>query len=189
MMSIMAARGKGEIQQKVLLLLLGGLTIGLSGSPGRAFKLAKIIGKEWRNIERRSLYRAIKSLYKSRMVNCKENADGTTTLTLSKKGRDETLTYDLETMQIQEPEKWDGKWRIAIFDIPEYLKKTRDIMRARLKQIGMTELQKSVFVHPYPCDQELEFLIEFYEIKPFVRFIVAESIDNELHLKHKFGLS
>ena len=91
-------------------------------------------------------------------------------------------------MLIPKPARWDRKWRIVIFDIPEYLKSTRDIMRARLKQIGMIELQKSVFVHPYPCEKEIEFLTEFYEVKPHVRLIIAESIDSEFHLKTKFKL-
>lgn len=185
----MAARGKGEIQQKVLLLLLGGLALGLSGSPVRYFKILKTIGREWKDIERKSLHRAIRSLYKSKLVTCKENVDGSTAIVLSKAGREETLAYELETMVIQKPERWDRKWRIVIFDIPEYLKKTRDVMRVRLKQIGMEQLQKSVFVHPYPCDKEIEFLTEFYEVRPHVRFILAESVDNELHLKYKFKLN
>lgn len=187
--NLMAAKGKGNIQQKVLLLLLGGLALGLSGSPSRYFRILNMIGREWKNIERRSLHRAIRSLYKSRLVTCKENADGSTTLILSREGREEATTYELETMVIQKLETWDCKWRIVIFDIPEYLKKTRDVLRARLKQIGMAELQKSVFVNPYPCDKEIEFLTELYEVRPHVRFILAESVDNELHLKHKFKLS
>lgn len=188
-LTIMAALGKGEIQRKVLLLLLGGITLGLSGSPSRYFRILKAIGREWKAIERDSLYRAIRSLYKSRLLTCKENADGTTTLVLSKKGREETMTYELDTMFIPKQERWDGKWRVVIFDIPEYLKDTRDILRARLKQIGMIELQKSVFIHPYPCEREVEFLTEYYEIRPHVRFITAESVDNELHLKSKFKLT
>ncbi len=184
----MPAKGKGEIQQKVLLLLMGGLALGLSSSPARYFRILKMVGKEWKDIERRVLHRAIQSLYQSKLVTCKENSDGSTSLVLSKEGEKEVLTYQLEKMKIPKSEKWDRKWRIAIFDIPEYLKKTRDILRIRLKQIGMIELQKSVFVHPYPCDKEIEYLTEFYEVRPHIRFILAESVDNELHLKHKFNL-
>ncbi len=184
----MAAKGKGEIQRKILLLLQAGLALGLSGSPARYFRILQIAGKEWRAIERDSLYRAIRSLYQSRLVACKENADGTTTLILSKQGREEVTTYELDTMVIQKPEQWDRKWRMVIFDIPEYLKDTRDVLRTRLKQIGMIELQKSVFVHPHPCDREIEFLAEYYEVRSHLRFIIAESIDNELHLKSKFKL-
>ncbi len=184
----MSARGKGEIQRRVLLLLLGGLALGLSGSPTRYFRILRAIGKEWRAIERDSLYRAIRSLYQSKLVACKDNDDGTTTLVLSKAGQEEAMTYELDAMVVKKQDRWDGKWRIVIFDIPEYLKKTRDTLRMRLKQIGMIELQKSVFVHPFPCDREVEFLSEYYAVRPHLRFIIAEYVDNELHLRSKFKL-
>jgi DNA-binding transcriptional regulator PaaX len=50
------------------------------------------------------------------------------------------------------------------------------------------QLQKSVFVLPYECRDEIEFLIEFYDIRSYVRQIVAEKIDNELHLKEIFKI-
>ena len=91
-------------------------------------------------------------------------------------------------MSIKIPKQWDKKWRIVIFDIPEKLKKSREILRFQLKRLNFYELQKSVFVLPYSCKDEIEYIIEFYGIRRFVRFIVAESIDNELHLKKHFNL-
>ncbi|MBI2121858.1 MAG: hypothetical protein HYT98_01930 [Candidatus Sungbacteria bacterium] len=184
----MAAEGKGEIQKKVLLCLWGGLALGLSGTPKRYFRILKSIGKEWEAIERESLYRTIRSLYQSRLITCKENKDGTTTLILSQAGKEKVMTYELDSMKIKKPDHWDSKWRLVFFDIPEYIKGARDALRTRLKQIGMKELQKSVFVHPFPCDDEINFLIEHYQIRPHVRTAVVESIDNELHLKVKFRL-
>ena len=49
-------------------------------------------------------------------------------------------------------------------------------------------MQKSVFVYPYDCQDEVYFIAELFDIKPYVRFIVAKDIDISLHLKHKFGL-
>lgn len=91
-------------------------------------------------------------------------------------------------MEIKKPAKWDGKWRIVMFDIPEKLKKLRDSLRFHFRGIGLLEFQKSVFVHPYPCNKEIEFIIELYNAKKHVRFVLAEKVDNELHLKNKFSL-
>lgn len=180
--------GTGGIQRKILLLLWGGLTLGLSGSPTRYFRILKSIGKEWKEIERDSLRRAIRSLYQSKLLTYKENRDGTINLKITKKGTEKVLIYNLDTVVIPKPSAWDNKWRLVIFDIPEREKKARDALRGRLRQIGMVELQKSVFVHPYPCDDEVDFLIEFYEVRPYVRLVLAEAIDTELHLKSKFNL-
>ena len=75
-----------------------------------------------------------------------------------------------------------------MFDIPERLKKVRETLRYQLKRLGFLELQKSVFVLPYECEHELEYITEFYNIRKYVRVILADKIDNELDLKNKFSL-
>jgi len=54
--------------------------------------------------------------------------------------------------------------------------------------LGFYPLQKSVFVFPYECENELEFITEFYNIRRYVRYIIAEKIDNEFHLKKIFNI-
>ena len=178
----------GTVQRKVLLLLLGGLALGLSGSPARYFRILKMMGREWRDINRQALWRAIRALYQSRLIKTVYNTDGTITLILSEDGKKRALTCKIDTMTIGRPEKWDGKWRVVIFDVPERRRKVRDALRYHLRQLGFFELQKSVFVHPYPCTDEIDFLVEGYHIRSHVRQIVADKIDNEPHLRQKFDL-
>ena len=73
-----------------------------------------------------------------------------------------------------------------MFDIPERFKKARDALRMRLKQLGFIEFQRSVFVYPFECHDELDFLIEFYQLRPWVRYAVVETIDVDYHLRLKF---
>lgn len=181
-------KGLGKIQQKTLLLLFGGLVLGLSRSPRQHFRIIKQIGREWREIENRALQRAIKSLYESKLISTKFQKDGSFTIVLSQKGKKKALTYKLDEMQIKRPQKWDGQWRIVLFDIPEIIKNKREILREHLKWLEFYEFQKSVFVHPFDCRDEIDYIIEFYNIRRFVRFIIADSIDNEFHLKHYFKL-
>lgn len=182
------SKGHGETQKKILLLLMGGLALGLSGSPARSFKILKEIKKEWKEIERQSLRRAIKSLYQSKLIKEEENPDGTITMILTDKGKEKALTYNLDEMAIKKPKQWDGKWRIVLFDIPEKMRKIRDAFRHHLNQLEFYEFQKSVFIHPFDCRDEIDYLIEFYNARKFIRFIIAESLDNELHLKTHFKL-
>ncbi len=182
------SKGLGNTQRKIILLLSGGLAIGLSGSPKVAFKILKGITKEWQDINKQSLERAIKGLYKSKMVKEEYNKDGTITIVLSEEGKKKALVYDLDKMKIKKPKEWDKKWRIVMFDIPEEKKKERDGLRYRLKDLGFYEFQKSVFVHPFDCKNEIDYIIELYKIKKFVRFILADFLDNELHLKKYFEL-
>lgn len=178
----------GHLQQKVLLLLLGGLALGLTRSPKQYFRVVKEIRTEWRAINRRVLNQAIQSLYHSKLVETKDNRDGTLTLVLSKEGKQLALTYDLENMKIKEPNHWDGKWRMVMFDVPEGIKRVRDTLRMHFKNMGFCEFQKSVFVHPYPCAEEIEYIVEFYNARRHIRFVVATEIDNAIELKRHFRL-
>ncbi|MBU1390148.1 MAG: CRISPR-associated endonuclease Cas2 [Proteobacteria bacterium] len=176
------------MSKKVILLLGGGLLLGLSRNPNNYFKILKAIGKEWGDIDKRALHRAIKNLYKSKIIDVKEDKNGVTTLVLTEKGKQKVLKYNLDKIIVPKMKKWDNKWRVVIFDIPESRKKIRDALRFHLKKMGFFEFQKSVFIHPFNCQDEIDYLIEFYGIRRYLRFLVAESIDNELHLQKHFNL-
>ncbi len=178
----------GATQKKVLLLLSAGLALGLTPSPKKQWWILKQIPKEWKKVDRQTFERAINSLYTSHLVQEKENKDGTTTLVLSENGKQRVLRFNIDKLEIKKPTKWDEKWRIVMFDIPEKLKRLRETLRFHFKEIGLIELQKSVLVSPYPCDKEIEFILEFYNARKYVRFILAENIDNKLHLMKKFNL-
>lgn len=182
------ATRRSALQKKVILLLSAGLALGLTRNPNQYFRVIRETVKEWDDINKRSLDQAIYSLYKSKLVSTKDNHDGTLTLVLSKDGERLALTYNIENMEIKTPAHWDGRWRIVMFDVPEKFKRVRDALRMHLKSMGFYEFQKSVFVHPYPCAKEIDFIIELYLARKYIRFIVATDIDNALELKRHFHL-
>lgn len=58
-------------------------------------------------------------------------------------------------------DKWDGKFRVVIFDIEEVNKRRRDFLRNKLKELGFGMWQRSVWVSPLPIEKEFkEFLKE-----------------------------
>ncbi|OGD70075.1 hypothetical protein A3I18_01270 [Candidatus Campbellbacteria bacterium RIFCSPLOWO2_02_FULL_35_11] len=178
----------GKTQQKILTLLLGGVALGFSGNPKKFFEILGEIDDSLKEIDKQSLKRAIKKLYESNLIDEFNNNDGTKTLILTENGEKKALTFDLKNIKIKIPKKWDGKWRIILFDVPEKRKVTREILRSHFKNIGLYEYQKSVFVCPYDCKDEIEYIIELNNAKEFVRFIIAEYIDNELHIKTIFNI-
>jgi|SRR3989344_4259845 len=72
--------------------------------------------------------------------------------------------------------KWDKKWRIIVFDIPEELRRKRARFRTRLKWLGCVMLQESVFVFPYPCEEELSDIAKDLKVEDYIDVILAESI-------------
>src|SRR3989344_1787597 len=145
----------GTTQRKILLLLYAGLALGLNRSAKKQQWILKQIPKEWGKENRQALERAINSLYTSNLIHEKNNRDGTTTLILSENGKQRALRFNLEKLEIKKPARWDKKWRVVMFDVPEKIRRLRDSLRLHFRDIGMIELQKSVFVYPYPRSKDI----------------------------------
>lgn len=56
------------------------------------------------------------------------------------------------------PVRWDGKWRLVMFDVPESRKKVRDTLRMLLRNAGFVHFQDSAWIQPYPCDELVTLL-------------------------------
>ena len=107
---------------------------------------------------------------------------------ITEKGRKMLFKSAAERMKIKETKKWDGIWRIVIFDIPRRHNSIRELLRDRLKRMGMRQLQESVFVCPYPCEEEVGFWASLYFASSFIRFIEARLISNDQDIKSFFDL-
>ena len=178
----------GPASKKVLLLLEAGLVLSLTRRPDHYFRILKKASKEWKKINERYLRETIKKLYQSKLIDYKENNDGTVMLTLSEKGKNKILKYDLDKIEIKKPARWDKLWRLVIFDIPEEERAGRTALAAKLKELGFNPMQKSVIIHPYECKNEIDFIVEIFNLAPYVRFLRVKDIDVELDLKERFHL-
>ena len=179
----------GPNMQKVLLIFSANIALGLAATPSRQLRVLRDLSEEWKEIDRRALHAAIQKLYRSKLVERKEYANGVTRLVINEAGRKKALVYNKEVIQIKKTHHWDSLWRVVMFDIPEDKKKARDALSTKLKQMGMRSVQKSVFISPYPCKDEVDFIIELFNIRPYVRFLVVKEIDTDLELRHTFDLS
>jgi len=178
----------GPTSKKILLLLEGGLALSLTRRPDIYFSIVKKIAKEWKKINERSLRDSIRKLYKSKMIDFRENQDGTVLTVLTNKGKKQILKYDIDKIEIKKPARWDKLWRLVVFDIPEDKNLGRKALAAKLKELGFYPMQKSVFIHPYECKDEIDFITEIFELSPYVRFLRVKYIDIELDLKERFYL-
>ncbi|GAB4219504.1 MAG: hypothetical protein Fur009_6010 [Candidatus Microgenomates bacterium] len=75
--------------------------------------------------------------------------------------------------------EWDGLWRIIIFDINETDKNIRDKLRKKLKQLGFTMWQKSVYITPHPITNEINEYLKSNNLFPKVICLEARTIGVE----------
>lgn len=179
----------GAVQQKILLLLLGGFALSCSRSPNKTLQIIRGMHETWRDIDKQAADRAIQALYESNLLEQRENEDGTITLVLNEGGKKRALTYQIKNIKVPTPRKWDKKWRLILFDIPEGERESRDALREHLEYMKFFCLQKSVWVYPFDCKSEIDFIVELLDIRKYVRFLIADFIDNEAHIKQFFSLN
>ena len=111
------------------------------------------------------------------------------TIRITSNGKKYLKTFDIDNMILACPSVWDKKWRLVIFDIPEKNKKAREALRRKLKDLDFLWLQDSVWVTPYPCDDEIRFLREIFNISFNVDvFEISDLKHHEIRLKKYFKL-
>jgi DNA-binding transcriptional regulator PaaX len=71
-------------------------------------------------------------------------------------------------------EKWDGKIRIVIWDVPESKRTVRDLFRRRLKDWGFVSWQRSVWVSKKNITSRLRNLIKELGIERWVAVIESD---------------
>jgi phenylacetic acid degradation operon negative regulatory protein len=140
-------------------------------------EVRKKIKKEW------EIKKAIKYLAQKRYIKLNKEKQR---IYLAEKGFSEFIRFKA----LQKQGKWDGKWRVIIFDVAEERRNNRDFLRTRLKWLGFKELQKSVWVFPYDIKKDIEELMEIskYNCRGDIRFLTVEKIGEDNDLKKWFGL-
>lgn len=106
---------------------------------------------------------------------------------ITQKGLDFLKRKEITNVSINKT-KWDRLWRVAIFDIPEKDKKLRDSFRGHLKRLGFIQVQKSVWVCPYPCQDQLIAISRLHKVEPFVTLLEGKYIGNDRPLREIFKI-
>lgn len=110
-------------------------------------------------------------------------------IALTEKGRKKAGWFQINGLEIKKPKRWDGRWRIVIFDIPHTDRLVREALRGFLKRLGFYPLQKSVWVYPFDCRDEIDLLKDFFGISADnLRLIISDSIGEDYFLRRKFNL-
>jgi len=109
----------GRTQQKVLLMLMAGLALGLSSRPDKYFQILKAFKKDWEILDNPQFSRSLQSLADQKFVTCEQNHYGTLRVRLTDKGKTYALICgDSALAPSGSKDKWDGVWHVVIFDIP-----------------------------------------------------------------------
>lgn len=137
--------------------------------------------EQWRKFNLWRLRQVIKRLDRQKAVEIKGGL-----VRITDKGRQKSLKFNLEEIKLKE--RRDGHWRIVIYDISNLKKFQRELLRTTLKRLKFFPLQKSVYLTPFICEDEIEYLRQIFHISSEVIVLKLSSLENEDAYRDYFGI-
>ncbi|MCR4327089.1 MAG: CRISPR-associated endonuclease Cas2 [Nanoarchaeota archaeon] len=133
--------------------------------------------------------RVLQNLEKKDILNLQEE-NGKVTVYLKDKNHPKIVEYSIKSLLEfkRKEKKWNGKWFFVFFDVPEIQKNKRDYLRKFLIRLGFYQYQKSVYLFPYECAKEVELIKKIVEGAKYMKYIIAEKIEDESTAKEYFKL-
>ncbi len=166
---------RGELVRNVLMLVGSGVALGAwAAAAPNTLQLIDYLDPHGR-AQRRKIWSAINYLQKRGDITIALGKDGNEYVRLTRQGNvrfDEDRLWDLK---LTPPRTWDRKWRLVMFDFPSHLR-TRHTFRAKLEDFGFVPYQRSVFIYPHECHEEVFAVAKWYGLDRYIRYIVATEI-------------
>ncbi len=154
---------------------------------GNGVQIFRMFDKKKRYTSRQ-ITDAMGNLKRQKMIEYISNKNGVTTVKITKKGKVVLRRFAIDIIKINKPKKWDGKWRLVIFDLPIKFSKARNALRFKLKQLGFIQFQKSAWIYPYLCEDEILFITDYFKVGSYVEILEISGLKNEEKLKKYYKL-
>lgn len=133
----------------------------------------------WKALDRRRFRKSLTYLRSRGYVRIlSEDPDGMK-IEITQAGKRVIKHVDIAELTLQKPATWDQKWRVIVFDIPNWKSKNRDAFREKIKMLGFRLVQKSVWVYPHECREQIMILRKFYDIEKYVTYLEATHTEDE----------
>ena len=171
-------RGKSLSKEILFMAVAGPIVLSSLFLPNAAQMLKPLIKwrKNWKKINRHRIYEAIRRLNQKRLIELIER-NNKLYIKITDNGKKLIKNFDYDNLKLPQTKTWDKKWRMVIFDIPDKKRKERQAFSRKLKDLGFYPLQESVFVYPYDCRDEIDFVCELLLISRYVNYCMVESLD------------
>ena len=129
------------------------------------------------------------NLRRQKLIEYVSDKNGVTIVRITMKGVTRLKKFTIDFIKISKPKNWNGKWQLVMFDLPIRFTKSRNSLRFKLKQLGFIQFQKSVWIYPYPCLDEILFITNYYKIDKYVEVLEVSNLLHEEKFKRAFNLS
>ncbi|MBI4088077.1 CRISPR-associated endonuclease Cas2 [Candidatus Kaiserbacteria bacterium] len=182
-------RRKGYLQQAVLSSIAIGGILALAMVAPNSLRLLDGLGSRKRRYaeQARSAVGRLAAKGHVKFV----NVNGRKYVRITKAGRKALDEADRQAQlhtKPRKPRRWDKRWRLLVFDIPESRKITRNRLRKLVRSLGFLRLQDSVWVYPYDCEELVILIKADLRIGKDVLYAIVEKIENDAWIRRQFRL-
>ncbi len=176
----------GAFQQAMLYAALGGVMVAIGAVPDFSKILKYYLGAK-KGARFNYQTKTVLGRLASRGLIMFEERNGCRYVRITERGKQ---ILDLETQKVAstKKKKWDGRWRVVIFDIPERRRNVRVRLRRFMEEYGFMRLQDSVWVYPYDCEDLIALAKANLRIGADVLYMIVERLELDKHLRGHFGL-
>lgn len=129
-----------------------------------------------RHFEKNSLQRTLYRFLEKRILE-KYTTNGRKKIRLSRKGLEFLFSHFPSFKKMNQ--KWDGRFRLVFYDLPNDRHNSRKRLREILKQLGFQPLQLSVWISPFRVKDELEEYLKKAGLSEYVRILEISMPLNE----------
>ena len=185
---------KGQLYWYILEII--GLTLVSGGNPLRPIiplAIKEIIKtlKEVKNlnIEEEKIRKSLESLERKEIIEVEEKGNEVF-VKLKDKNNSTVIKYSIKALLDfkKKEKKWNRKWFLVFFDVPETQRNKRNYLRKYLLDIGFYRYQQSIYIFPYECEKEITLIKKIVEGAKYIKYIIAEKIEDERAIKTYFKL-
>jgi phenylacetic acid degradation operon negative regulatory protein len=168
------SRTSSYLPQQVVLTLYGDYILHLGGEIGidTLIKLLANFGLSQQAVRSAISRMSRKGLIKVRRVGRRSY------YSLTDMGRT-LLTEGARRIFKRKNTKWDGKWNIVTYSIPERTRETRDIFRRELGWLGYGPLSEATWISPYDMTAEVSALAKKLEIRDCVQIFSCTQVGSD----------
>lgn len=141
------------------------------------------------NVEEKKVRRVLESLEKREIIMLAGQGDNVFVKSIDNKNP-AVIKYSIKALLDfkRKKKEWKGKWYFVFFDVPEVQRNKREYLRKFLVKLGFYPYQKSVYLFPYECEEEISLIKKIVEGAKYMKYIVAEKIEDEDAAKRFFNI-
>lgn len=176
----------GAFQQALLYAALGGVMVATGAVPDFSKVLKYYMGAKKGARFNYQAKTAFGRLVAKGLITFEER-DGRRYARITEKGK-RVLELETQKVAMTKKRKWDNRWRVVIFDIPERRKSVRNRLRRFMNTYGFVRLQDSVWVYPHDCEDLIVLAKAEFRLGADVLYMIVERIEHDKHLREHFGL-